>query len=100
MVTLPRIAPMLATPGNAPTLDEDDQWLAETKWDGQRATAYLPGDGSILLRSRSGVDITPAYPGPHAPGRRARSDDSDPGRRDRWGFFMPDAPPKQGVRVT
>lgn len=32
------------------------------KQDGQRALAYLPGDGSLQLLARSGADITPAYP--------------------------------------
>lgn len=62
MATLPRIAPMLATPGHLPPAATDDRWAYEVKQDGQRAVAYLPGDGSLQLLARSGADITPAYP--------------------------------------
>ncbi|MEN8652016.1 non-homologous end-joining DNA ligase [Streptomyces sp. 21So2-11] len=65
-MTLPRIAPMLATPGALPTAQEG--WAYEVKQDGQRALLYLPGDGSVLLRARSGADITAAYPELHALG--------------------------------
>ncbi|WP_299532122.1 non-homologous end-joining DNA ligase [uncultured Streptomyces sp.] len=51
---------MLATPGALPA--HDDQWAFEVKQDGQRATVYAGGDGSLLLRARSGADITAAYP--------------------------------------
>lgn len=61
-VTLPLIAPMLATPGTLPPAAQDARWAYETKQDGQRTVAYLPGDGSLLLRARSGEDITAAYP--------------------------------------
>nr|BFD86484.1 ATP-dependent DNA ligase [Streptomyces sp. Xyl84] len=61
-VTLPLIAPMLATPGPLPPAAQDARWAYETKQDGQRAVVYLPGDGSVLLRARSGQDITAAYP--------------------------------------
>lgn len=37
----------------------------ETKQDGQRAVSYAPGDGTLTLRSRSGQDITAAYPELH-----------------------------------
>ncbi|MFJ2626289.1 ATP-dependent DNA ligase [Streptomyces sp. NPDC087532] len=57
---LPRIDPMLATPGSLPV--EDDRWAFEVKHDGQRAVIYLPGDGTVTLRARSGADITGAYP--------------------------------------
>ncbi|MFF1836493.1 ATP-dependent DNA ligase [Streptomyces sp. NPDC058231] len=57
---LPRIAPMLATPGVLPAMD--DRWAFEVKYDGQRATVYLPGDGTMAVRARSGADITAAYP--------------------------------------
>ncbi|MGW1430338.1 ATP-dependent DNA ligase [Streptomyces sp. NPDC002431] len=60
MTVLPRIEPMLATPGRLPV--DDEQWSFEVKQDGQRAMVYLPGDGTVLLRARSGADITPAYP--------------------------------------
>ncbi|NEA48608.1 ATP-dependent DNA ligase, partial [Streptomyces sp. SID10815] len=56
------IAPMLATPGVLPPAAQDARWAYETKQDGQRAVAYLPGDGSLVLRARSGEDITAAYP--------------------------------------
>ncbi|MFD9499002.1 non-homologous end-joining DNA ligase [Streptomyces sp. NPDC060035] len=62
MATLPRIAPMLATPGTLPPAATDDQWAFEVKQDGQRAMAYLPGDGTVELLARSGADITAAYP--------------------------------------
>ncbi|GAA3504447.1 ATP-dependent DNA ligase [Streptomyces prasinosporus] len=61
-VTLPLIPPMLATPGRLPPPAADARWAYETKQDGQRAVLYLPGDGSIVLRARSGLDITGAYP--------------------------------------
>ncbi|WP_031227038.1 ATP-dependent DNA ligase [Streptomyces roseochromogenus] len=53
---------MLATPGTLPPAAQDERWAYETKQDGQRVMAYLPGDGSVLLRARSGEDITAAYP--------------------------------------
>lgn len=61
-VPLPLIAPMLATPGSLPPAAQDRRWAYETKQDGQRVLVYLPGDGSVLLRARSGADITAAYP--------------------------------------
>ncbi|CAL9353688.1 Multifunctional non-homologous end joining protein LigD [Streptomyces sp. enrichment culture] len=61
-VTLPLIAPMLATPGTLPPAAQDARWAYETKQDGQRAVIYLPGDGSLVLRARSGEEITAAYP--------------------------------------
>ncbi len=62
MVTLPSIAPMLASPGRLPLPGGDDRWAVETKQDGQRVIAYLPGDGTALFRSRSGENITSGYP--------------------------------------
>ncbi|MGW3867195.1 ATP-dependent DNA ligase [Streptomyces sp. NPDC005047] len=59
---LPQIPPMLATPGVLPPAALDGRWAYETKQDGQRVVVYLPGDGSLLLRARSGHDITGAYP--------------------------------------
>jgi bifunctional non-homologous end joining protein LigD len=61
-VTLPLIPPMLATAGTLPPAAQDARWAFETKQDGQRVVAYLEGDGSVLLRARSGEDITAAYP--------------------------------------
>ncbi|MEV7192046.1 non-homologous end-joining DNA ligase [Streptomyces sp. NPDC093510] len=66
MTTLPRIAPMLATPGSLPPPQSEHLWSTETKYDGQRAVVYLPGDHTVLIRSRSGEDITAAYPELHA----------------------------------
>jgi bifunctional non-homologous end joining protein LigD len=62
MAALPVYSPMLATPGTLPTRAHDDEWAYETKLDGQRCLIYLPGDGTSVLRSRSGADITAAYP--------------------------------------
>ncbi|MGW1412278.1 ATP-dependent DNA ligase [Streptomyces sp. NPDC002403] len=62
MMSLPRIAPMLATPGALPPVAVEYRWAFEVKQDGQRAMVYLPGDGTVLLRSRSGADITTVYP--------------------------------------
>lgn len=53
---------MLATPGPLPSAEVENRWAFEVKQDGQRAMVYLPGDGTILLRARSGTDITAAYP--------------------------------------
>ncbi|AIR96522.1 ATP-dependent DNA ligase [Streptomyces glaucescens] len=61
-MTLPLIAPMLATPGTLPPAAQDARWAYETKQDGQRAVVYLAGDGGVVLRARSGEEITGAYP--------------------------------------
>ncbi|MFE5190930.1 non-homologous end-joining DNA ligase [Streptomyces sp. NPDC056628] len=61
-MSLPLIPPMLATPGKLPPAAQDARWAYETKQDGQRAVLYLDGDGGLLLRARSGDDITAAYP--------------------------------------
>ncbi|WP_151773957.1 ATP-dependent DNA ligase [Streptomyces abyssomicinicus] len=61
-MTLPRISPMLATPGRLPPAAQDDRWAYETKQDGQRAVVYTEGDGTLTVRARSGEDITAAYP--------------------------------------
>ncbi|MCT2591609.1 non-homologous end-joining DNA ligase [Streptomyces sp. N2-109] len=62
MVTLPRIAPMLATPGGLPAPAAESHWAAETKYDGQRCVVYVPGEGAVTLLSRTGKEITAAYP--------------------------------------
>ncbi|MFF3123828.1 non-homologous end-joining DNA ligase [Streptomyces sp. NPDC057908] len=62
MATLPRIAPMLAIPGGLPPEAVEDRWGFEVKYDGQRSMVYVSADGTVTLRSRSGADITPAYP--------------------------------------
>ncbi|MFI5481956.1 non-homologous end-joining DNA ligase [Streptomyces rubiginosohelvolus] len=53
---------MLATPGPLPSAGVEARWAFEVKQDGQRAMVYLPGDGTVVLRARSGTDITTAYP--------------------------------------
>ncbi|MEV6963138.1 ATP-dependent DNA ligase [Streptomyces sp. NPDC051207] len=67
-MTLPLIPPMLATPGTLPPAAQDARWAYETKQDGQRVVVYLPGDGSLVLRARSGLEITGAYPELHGLG--------------------------------
>ncbi|PAZ15144.1 ATP-dependent DNA ligase [Streptomyces sp. SA15] len=61
-MSLPLISPMLATPGTLPPAAQDARWAYETKQDGQRVVIYLPGDGSVMLRARSGEIVTAAYP--------------------------------------
>lgn len=51
--------PMLA--GSAGEPFDDPGWAFELKWDGYRALALVTGDGTEL-RSRSGRDISGAYP--------------------------------------
>ncbi len=53
-----QVAPMLATADDLPTADG---WAYEFKWDGVRALAFVDG-GRVKLLSRSGRDITVAYP--------------------------------------
>ncbi len=53
---------MLATPGTLPPAAQDARWAYETKQDGQRVVAYLDGDGGLVLRARSGEEVTAAYP--------------------------------------
>jgi bifunctional non-homologous end joining protein LigD len=53
------LRPMLATPGQLPS--DDTGWAYEMKWDGLRALAFLTGS-AVRLTSRSGRDITTAYP--------------------------------------
>lgn len=50
--------PMLATPGRLP-LGPD--WAYEFKWDGVRALTDVSG-GELVITSRNGNDVTPAYP--------------------------------------
>ena len=54
-----RLAPMLAVPGALP--GDDAGWAYEMKWDGVRALAFID-DGELRLASRTGRDITVAYP--------------------------------------
>ena len=59
-VPLPaQLSPMLAPPGALP--GDDAGWAYEMKWDGIRALAFI-GDGRLRLASRTGRDITVAYP--------------------------------------
>jgi ATP-dependent DNA ligase len=37
-------------------------WAAEPKWDGYRAQLAVHTGGRVLLRSRQGTDMTPAFP--------------------------------------
>src|SRR6201996_7876406 len=53
------LAPMMAVPGVLPR--DDAGWAFEMKWDGVRALAFIDG-GQIRLASRTGRDITVAYP--------------------------------------
>ncbi|MCA1217380.1 ATP-dependent DNA ligase [Streptomyces sp. 8L] len=65
MGPLPVLDPMLATAGSLPLPSGDDQWAVEIKQDGQRALIYLPGDGTVTIRSRGGHAVTAAYPELH-----------------------------------
>jgi bifunctional non-homologous end joining protein LigD len=59
-------APMLATPCSTPAatcldLQDKNQYLFDTKWDGVRCLAYVDS-GNVTLRNRRGVSITARYP--------------------------------------
>jgi bifunctional non-homologous end joining protein LigD len=54
------VEPMLATATRSVPAAEQE-WAAEIKWDGARAIAYVR-NGTVLLRGRTGRDITPAFP--------------------------------------
>ncbi|GII76425.1 ATP-dependent DNA ligase [Sphaerisporangium rufum] len=58
---LPTYAPMLAQLGPLPPAGEEEAWGHEMKWDGVRALAYVE-DAALRLVSRSGKDVTVAYP--------------------------------------
>jgi bifunctional non-homologous end joining protein LigD len=53
------LRPMLATAGTLPARDAG--WAYEMKWDGLRALAFIEG-GTVRLMSRTGRDISHAYP--------------------------------------
>lgn len=53
------VAPMLATTGPLPA--DDGRWSYAVKWDGVRALVAVEG-GRVTLTSRTGNDITGAYP--------------------------------------
>jgi bifunctional non-homologous end joining protein LigD len=59
------LRPMLATSGQLP--GSDAGWAYEMKWDGLRAICYIAG--GVRLESRTGRDITHAYPELHGLGR-------------------------------
>ncbi len=54
------LRPMLAVAGQLPP-DSDAGWGYEMKWDGLRAIAFIR-DGHLRLTSRTGRDISHAYP--------------------------------------
>jgi bifunctional non-homologous end joining protein LigD len=63
------LPPMLAATGRFPARDAE-HWAVEVKWDGARALAFI-SHGQLVLRSRTGRDITEMYPelaGMHAGG--------------------------------
>jgi bifunctional non-homologous end joining protein LigD len=53
------LRPMLATAGAEPR--DEQNWALEMKWDGVRALAFIE-QGKLRLMSRTGKDITMAYP--------------------------------------
>ncbi|WP_160071843.1 ATP-dependent DNA ligase [Pseudoclavibacter sp. 8L] len=55
------IAPMLATPREKGTFEDEEEWAFEMKWDGIRIVATVQPDG-IRLRTRNGNDVTTVYP--------------------------------------
>jgi bifunctional non-homologous end joining protein LigD len=60
-----RLEPMVPTPVEKPF--SDPGWLFELKWDGVRAMAWIntgaaDAKGRMLIRARSGADITARYP--------------------------------------
>jgi bifunctional non-homologous end joining protein LigD len=55
------VRPMLAAAGGLPSVDDDDRWGYEMKWDGVRAMLYVSG-GRVRVLSRSDRDVTAAYP--------------------------------------
>jgi bifunctional non-homologous end joining protein LigD len=54
------LPPMLAAIGSFPHY-EAGAWAVEMKWDGVRALAFIEA-GRLILRSRTGKDITATYP--------------------------------------
>lgn len=59
----PEFTPMLSERGALAALPrlDPEEWAFEMKWDGIRAIAFVDGE-RCELRSRSGSDLTPAYP--------------------------------------
>jgi bifunctional non-homologous end joining protein LigD len=60
-VVIPTFDPMLATLDGAWPKDP----IIEPKWDGVRSMITLRADGSAMIRSRNGKDVTGAYPELH-----------------------------------
>ena len=54
-------SPMLASPGDLKLLTTTAVWRIENKWDGMRIIAAID-HGTMLLRTRTGRDITAGYP--------------------------------------
>ncbi len=59
--TVSEWSPMLASPGNLELLTAGAVWRVENKWDGMRIIAAL-GHGAMVLRTRTGRDVTAGYP--------------------------------------
>jgi bifunctional non-homologous end joining protein LigD len=57
----PPPSPMLATLGDAASIDDESEWAFEMKWDGIRAIAEVR-DGAVRLFSRNGIDVSVTYP--------------------------------------
>lgn len=58
--TIARLRPMLAVSGERAQVTTGHRY--ELKWDGVRVLASIGADGRMTLRSRTGNDVTPAYP--------------------------------------
>jgi bifunctional non-homologous end joining protein LigD len=54
-------SPMLATLGDAGSIDDESEWAFEMKWDGIRAIAEVRA-GTVRLFSRNGIDVSVTYP--------------------------------------
>ena len=54
------VRPMMAAAGRFPP--DGGAWAYELKWDGVRASAYIQGGRLLRLLSRTGRDVTVAYP--------------------------------------
>jgi bifunctional non-homologous end joining protein LigD len=52
---------MLATPGDLPPAQSEDQWAFEMKWDGVRAVVYL-GGGDVRVLTRNDREVAATYP--------------------------------------
>ncbi len=58
------LSPMLASPGSATLIGDPADWVFEMKWDGIRAVVDVDVDRDppVRLTSRTGNDLTAAYP--------------------------------------